>query len=219
MIRARALGAPNGTFLSKSEAFMDIHDINLEFGISLTKLRRMEKAGVLRVGKSQLPKHWQMVRSDIRKGKLSARSIALAYRFPKFVPSITDLSKRQRAVIEEHFASADLSRDVPEPVESTPAIATIVCSAATDGRFVDRFIQILQAQIPDKDVGHHYVAVRILLMCRNEFGMDIAYEYLRRALSKVKDRPEMAGWWRSEKAGERNERRTIYRRPDADFDL
>lgn len=199
---------------------MDIHDINLEFGISLRKLRRMEKAGALRVGKSQLAKHWQMVRSDIRKGKLSARSIALAYRFPKFVPSITDLSIRQQAVIEEHFVAADLPNDVPEPIESTPTIGSIIHLATiSGGHFLDRFVRIVQSVVPETEVGHHYIAVRILLMCKNEYDIDYAYKYLRRALLKAKDRPEMAGWWRSEKTGERGERRTIYRRPEPVFDL
>lgn len=61
---------------------MDIHDLNHRYGISMKKLRLMEQAGVLRVGKSQLPPYWQMVRSDLRQGKMSARSVALAYLYP-----------------------------------------------------------------------------------------------------------------------------------------
>ena len=199
---------------------MDIYDIHLEFGISLRKLRRMEKAGVFRVGKSQLPKHWQMVRSDIRKGKLSARSIALAYRFPKFVPAITELSSRQRAMIAEHLAAADLPHNIPAPDESIHSMGGLICGAATEGgHHLDQFIRILQSVIPDKEVGHHHVAVRILLMCANEYDIDGAYAYLHRALLKAKDRPEMAGWWHRLKTGERREHRTIYHRPKADFDL
>ncbi len=199
---------------------MDIYDIHLEFSISLKKLRRMEKAGVMRVGKSQLAKHWQMVRSDIKKGKLSARSIALIYRFPKVVESIIDLSHRQRAMIAEHLAAADLPNNVPAPDESISSIAGLVCGAATEGgHYLDRFILMAQALIPDREVGHRYVAVRIFLMCKNEYDIDGAYKYLHRALMKAKDRPEMAGWWRSEKAGEKLERRTIYHRPKAAFDL
>lgn len=199
---------------------MDIHDINLEFGISLKKLRRMEKAGVLRVGKSQLAKHWQMVRSDIRKGKLSARSIALAYQFPKFVPSITDLSKRQRAVIGEHFAAADLPHNIPAHDESISSMGGLICGAATEGgHYLNRFIRLVQSIIPAKEVGYDYVAVRILLMAKNEYDIAGAHYWLRRALSKAKDRPEMAGWWRSENTGKRDERRTIYRRPETVFDL
>lgn len=199
---------------------MDIYDINLEFGISLKKLRRMEKAGVLRVGKSKLPKHWQMVRSDIKKGKLSSRSIALAYRSPKVVSSIIDLTISQRTLIAEEITAADLPKDVPEPVESTPTIGSIIHLATiSGGHFLDRFVRIVQSVIPETEVGHHYIAVRILLMCKNEYDIDYAYQYLRRALLKAKDRPEMAGWWRSEKIGERSERRTIYHRPRAHFDL
>lgn len=199
---------------------MDIHDLSQKYGITKRKLRRMEKDGVLRVGKSQLPKHWQMVRSDIRKGKLTARSIALGYRFPKVVSSIIDLSNRQRAMIEEHFAAAELPHDVPQPVESNLSMAGLVCGAATvGGHYLDRFIQVVQALIPAKEVGYSYVAVRILLMCRNEYDIDGADEYLRRALSKAKDRPEMAGWWRSEKAKGASAHRTIYHRPKLEFDL
>jgi hypothetical protein len=220
MIRARTLGAPSGTLLSKSEAFMDIHDINLEFRISLKKLRRMEKAGVLRIGKSQLPKHWQMVRSDIKKGKMSARSIALAYRYPKELEKVTEITSRQRTTIKEHILAAALPLAVPSPVESVPSINVIICGAATDwGDYLERFIQILKTQIPEQDVGHHYVAVRILLMCKNEYGLHGAYEDLRSALLKAKDRPEMVGWWHREKIGEGSEHRTIYHRPKSNFDL
>lgn len=62
---------------------MDVHEIADRYNISLKKLRRMYKDGILKVGKSATPRHWQMVVSDIRKGKMSARSIALAYRWPK----------------------------------------------------------------------------------------------------------------------------------------
>jgi hypothetical protein len=84
---------------------------------------------------------------------------------------------------------------------------------------MDQFIRVLQSVIPDKEVGHHYIAVRILLMDRNEYDLDIAFHYLNRAMLKAKDRPEMAGWWRSEKIGERSERRTIYHRPKPVYDL
>ncbi len=198
---------------------MDIHDISLAFDLSPKKLRRMETAGVLRVGKSRLARHWQMVRSDIKKGKLSSRSIALAYRYPRVVESIIDLSHRQRAMMAEHFAAADLPKDVPAPVESIPSIGGIACSAAEGGQYLDRFILMVQALIPDNEVGHHYIAVRILLMCRNEYDIDGAYKHLRRALTKAKDKTEMTDWWRSEKTGGTSGTRTIYHRPKADFDL
>lgn len=199
---------------------MDIHDINLEFNISLKKLRRMEKAGVLRIGKSKLPPHWQAVRKDIRKGKLSARSIALACRYPNMVGSIMDLTRRQRSLISEQIAAAELPPIISPPEESIPSTLAIVCGAATEGGWLlMRFIQMLQALIPDKEVGHHYVAVRILLMCKNEYGIDGAYEYLLRALMNAKDRPEMAVWWHREKTGEGSKHRTIYHRPKIAFDL
>lgn len=220
MIRARTLGVPNGTFLSKSEAFMDIHDLHEKYDISKPKLRRMEKDGVLRVGKSALPKHWQMVRTDIRKGKLSARSIALVYRFRKFVDSIIELSSRQRSMIDKHFVAAQLPHNIPVPDESISSLAGLICGAATEGgQYMDRFIRLVQALIPEKEVGYDYVAVRVLLMGKNEYDIDGANDYLRRALDKAKVRPEMVGWWRSEKTDERSGRRTFYHRPTVLFDL
>ncbi|MDZ4314743.1 MAG: hypothetical protein U0989_08265 [Azonexus sp.] len=199
---------------------MDIHDIYLKYDISKQKLRRMEKGGVLRVGKSELPKHWQMVRTDIRKGKLSARSIALAYRLPKFVDSIIDLSSSQRSMIGKHFVAANLPENIPAPDEDISSMAGLICGAATEGgHYLDRFIRLVQALIPNKEVGYDYVAVRILLMAKNEYDIDGAFHYLRRALLKAKDKPEMAGWWRSEKTGGASGTRTIYHRPKVDFDL
>ena len=199
---------------------MDINDLNLKFGISLRKLRSMEKAGVLRIGKSQLPKHWQMLRSDIKKGKMSARSIALAYRYPTELDKVTEISSRQRAMVKLQIQAAGLPMAVPSPVDRVPSINAIICGAATEwGDYLERFIQILKTQIPELDVGYYYVAVRILLMCKNEYGIDSAYQYLCRALSKAKDKPEMAGWWHRENTSEEGVHRTIYHRPKPTFDL
>ncbi len=199
---------------------MDIYDINQQFDITLRKLRRMEKAGVLRTGKSQIPHHWQMVRSDIRKGKLSARSIVLAYRYPSELEKIMEISSGHRRVIQEHVLKAEMPDRFPPPIESGPGISTIVLGAATDGGvWMSRFMPILKQHIPGRPVEYLYVAVRILLMCKNEWDIAGAAKYLCRALLKARDDPEMEGWWHREKTTVPNSYRTIYHRPDTAFDL
>lgn len=199
---------------------MDIYDIRLTFDISLKKLRHMEKAGVLRVGKSQIPRHLQKVRSDIHKGKLSARSIALVYRYPNEIEKMMVLSARHRLLIEQHIQKAELPKIVPSPVESRPGISTIICGAATEGGiWLERFTEMLKLHIPEKSVEHAYIAVRIYLMCQNQYEINGASEYLNRAILKAKDSPVMEGWWHREKTGGPRGYRTIYHRPPIYFDL
>lgn len=220
MKRAHALGEPNGTASSKSEAFMDIYDLNHIYGISLKKLRRMEKDGVLRTGKSQLPKYWQMVRSDIHKSKLSARSIALAYQYPRDLEKMINLSRRHRSLIDDYIRKIDLPKMAPPPVETEIRVSTVVFAAVSEGGiWLDRFIAILQSHIPEKAVNYHYVAVRILLMCGNPHNIDLASEVLRQAILKARDHPSMAGWWSTQATQNEKEYPTIFRRPTAAFDL
>jgi hypothetical protein len=199
---------------------MDIYDINQKFDISLRKLRRMEKAGVLRTGKSQVPHHWQMVRSDIRKGKMSARSVALAYRYPDELARIFEMNRSQRHIIEQHIQQANLPSVVPSPVESTPAISTIICGAVThDAYWMERFIGLLKLHVPAKSVEHLYIAVRILLMCQSANEIVGASAYLTRAMLKARDCPTLDGWWHREATGEQKGYHIVYHKPAIDFDL
>lgn len=77
---------------------MNIHECHARYDIGMKKLRRMHRDGVLKLDKT--PSHWQRLVSDIQKGKLSVRSIILAYRFPAKLAAITLLTARDRAVVQ-----------------------------------------------------------------------------------------------------------------------
>lgn len=199
---------------------MDIYDINHHYGISLKKLRRMDKNRLLRIGKSELPKYWQKVRSDLHKSKLSARSIALAYQYPRDLEKMISLSRRHRNLIDDYIRKAELPKMIPPPVEPAIRVSIVVCAAVSEGGiWLDRFIAILQSHIPEKAVGYHYVAVRILLMCENPHNIDLTFEFLRQAILKARDQPSMAGWWSQQATQNEGEYPTIFHRPTATYDL
>lgn len=197
---------------------MDVYDLRNRYDISVKKLRRMERDGVLRTGKSLAPKYWQTTRTDIRKGKMCARSIALAYRYPDKLESFMLLTAADRRVIERHILSAEIPPFFP-PVASTPSIPTIIWGADTkEEGFVGRFVSILQSIIPDRPVGYLFVAVRMLLMCEKDFQIDMAAKSIQRALLNARDDPAMQGWSYREPTGQ-GKFRTIFKRPTSFFDL
>lgn len=199
---------------------MDIYDFSHRYNISVKKARRIDADGRLRLGKSALRPYWQKVRSDIRKGIMSARSIALAYRYPEEVEKIMELSSAQRKVIAAHFRKAELPQIVPAPVDLGFQVSTLVWGAATgEPGLPERFIEILKSHIPETPVDYYYVAVRILLMCKDDFGIDYADKDLRRALKNAKGHPAMNGWWHLGISDDGGKQPTIYQRPKVPYDL
>lgn len=196
---------------------MDIHEIADCYGISLRKLRRMHKDGHLKVGKSATPKYWQMVVSDIRKGKMSARSIALAYRSPKRLEELARLTPRDRRILREHFELARLpfsNLDLDDNSYIAP-----VGAADNEPRYLSDFIEALKKIIPDEDVCYEFIAVRWLLT-KCDFDVTIANisDTLPKALFFAREDPSFSGWWRKE-PHLYGKYRVIYHRPPVQYDL
>jgi len=82
-----------------------------------------------------------------------------------------------------------------------------------------RFIEILKSHIPETPVGYHYVAVRVLLMSKDEWGIDNADKYLRRGLTNAQDHPAMNGWWRKGITEDGKKQPAIYQCPKEPSDL
>lgn len=199
---------------------MDIHDFNHRYRISMRKLRRMDKDRVLRKGKSLLPPYWQMVRNDIHKGKLSARSIVLAYRFPNELEKIGEISRKQRSMIADCILKADLPKTPPPPASDGNMICLIVfCAATGEDGYLEKFIEILKPHIPEKSVDYYYLALRILLMCETQWQIDDASKNLRLALLKARADPAMQGWWHKEESVDSADYSIVYHRPEEPFDL
>lgn len=197
---------------------MDVYDIRNRFDISMKKLRRMEREGFLRVGKSSIPKYWQLVRTDIRKGKMSARSTALAYRYPDKLESFMALTSADRRLIERHIRETEIPPNFP-PVVSNPKISTIIYAAdIREEPYFRRFISMLQGIIPNRPVGYQFVAVRLLLMCETDFQIDLAAKSLQRALMNAREDPTMLEWAHREPTGD-GKFRMVFHRPNQTYDL
>ncbi|MBO9581863.1 MAG: hypothetical protein J7498_13310 [Sphingobium sp.] len=196
---------------------MDIHEMNDRYGISMKKLRRMYQDGILKIGKSATPKYWQMVISDIRKGKMSARSIALAYRSPKQLEELARLTPRDRNILREHFKLAGLPHTNLD-LEDHSFLAP--CGAAENNpRYLADFIEGLKKVIPAQNVFYEFVAVRwLLLKCNQDVDIYNTADFLPKALFYARADPSFKEWWHKE-PHLYGKYRIVYHRPQSRYDL
>ncbi|THD37327.1 MAG: hypothetical protein E7773_04685 [Sphingomonas sp.] len=194
---------------------MDIYECNERFGITLKKLRLMRSEGILKLEGDKTPKYWRQVVYDIKKGKMSARSIALAYRYPGQLEKIVKLTLRDRGVIADHFADVEFPPDALQIDMNFPApIGAIEKHVMLTGQF----IRAVQQIIPNHHVSYYYVAARLLLFtCDTDFRINLMSEQLARAFASIRDEEAMRGWWHTE-PGKYHQESTIYHRP-AHYDL
>lgn len=188
---------------------MDIHECHDRYGITLKKLRRMQRDGILKIEKDKTPEYWRRVISDIAKGKMSARSIALAFRFPEKLDRISSLTRTQRLIIESHFKSVELPDfDRALRVRSTITVGMVEKHPMLSAEFIGT----VQRIIPSRYVSYYYVAVRLYLACETDFHIDLMSKYMTRAFSSARDEPAMQGWWHRE-PGPYEKKHVIYHRP------
>jgi hypothetical protein len=193
---------------------MDITDLHNRYDISVRKLKRMASDGVLRLGKSSASLSWQRLRSDVKKGNMSARSVALAYRFPDKLNAYLDPTHADLRVISAHFALAELPAD---NLDLKPMFG-LVKSATESEQILSLFITFLKRTIPTHDVTYLYVAVRMMLSCETEPEIEQVDKYIRKALAVALVHPRMLGWSHRE-AGRYGKHRIIYHRPPKQYDL
>jgi len=194
---------------------MDIDECNRRFGIKLDKLRRMDRAGVLKLDPPKTPEYWRRAVSEIRKGKMTARSIALVFRYRERLEKFAHLTTSDRRVISQHFTAVEF----PPGELELPSMTTAVYGAAEKHAVLtERLIEALHKIIPQHHVGYEYVAVRLMLTCQADHEINLMAERMSQALSKAKEDPTMQGWWHMESAPY-GKRRTIYHRPESLFDL
>jgi len=194
---------------------MDVNEMNSRYGISKKKLIRMYNDGALKIGRSATPKYWQMTVSDIRKGKMSARSIALAYRSPEKLYALARLTPRDREILREHFKLAELPAD---SLNFGQRSCAIFGANENDIRFLNMFIEITNKMIPCRHVSYEFIAVRWLLSCPNDHNIDLYAANMRNALYFARQSADFEGWWHTEPCRYGKDR-TIYHRPEARYDL
>jgi hypothetical protein len=188
---------------------MDIYECHDRYRITLKKLRHMHRDGVLKIEKDKTPEYWLRAISDIQKGKLSARSIALAALFPEKLDKIYHLTRQNRRILDSHFKSIKLtSKEVDLSLKFVAAVGAVEKHPI----LLADFIAAVQKLIPSHDVNYHYLAVRILLTCETDHQVSLMAEYMTRAFSSIRDESAMRGWWHTE-PGAYGKNHTIYHRP------
>jgi hypothetical protein len=188
---------------------MDIYECRNRYRISLKKLRIMQRDRVLNVSRDKTPRYWLQAISDIQKGKLSARSIALGFRFPEKLENLHYLTGENRRVLKAHFRSVELPGN---ELDSSLSLAAPIGAVEKHPLLMSQFIEAVQKLIPPHDVDYYYLAVRILITCEFDFQISDIAEWMTRAFSSIRDEPAMKGWWHTE-ACAYGKNRTLYHRP------
>lgn len=189
---------------------MDIYQCNERYGISLKKLRLMRSEGILKLEGDKTPTYWRQVIYDIKKGKMSARSIALAYRFPGYLDKITKPTLRDRHIISSHFLDVEFP---PDDIKLTMRFSAPIGAIDKHPMLLEEFIRTVQEVIPDHDVSYYYVATRIILFsCETDFQINLMSEGLARAFASARDEEAMRGWWHTE-PGKYDQDPIVYHRP------
>lgn len=193
---------------------MDIYECHDRYRISLKKLRLMHRHGVLNVEKEKTPEHWLRAISDLQKGKMSARSIALAVRFPEKLAKFHYLTRANRRVLQDHLKSVGFP---DQHTEAKMRFSAPLGAVEKHPLLMSDFIAVVKQLIPAHDVDYYYLAVRVLLICETDFQMNMMSENLTRAFSSIRDEHAMQGWWHTE-AAPYGKNRVIYH-PPRSYDL
>ncbi len=194
---------------------MDIYECHDRYRITLKKLSRMAHDGVLQIDGPKLPEFWRRVLLDIRKGKMTARSIALAYRFPEKLEKLAWLTPSDRRVIDKHFQLAE----IPAELLNLPRLTTAVLGTAEkQAKYTEQLIEALRQIIPARHVTYEYVAVRLMLTCETDYQIHLMSINVAKALFRIRDLSNMKDWWHRQSDTPRKYR-IIYHRPEARYDL
>jgi hypothetical protein len=188
---------------------MNIYELANKFDISIRKVRKMQKAGVLLIDDTEHPIADQM-RLALSCGQpLSTVHLLALIKNPKLAWQLGSYEKRART-------QAAALGDVKAGAAPLQIAAEICLAAQNDEDGISTLIAWMRETIPARPVGHHYIAVRLALglpeQCRAE---DV--RRIPRALQNCRQRSSFAGWWRTEQVGTRN--RIFYRQPEKPFDL
>jgi hypothetical protein len=180
---------------------MNIFEISEKAKISIPKLRLLDKLGVLRHDGSAT--ELDGIRETIRlSNKLSVAQLVYLIENPA---GLLELGKYASKAKEQLSALDDVAGQVA-PREVT---ALILDAFEKQPEAVEALVAWAKTIIPEKPVGHSYIATRLLLgvpenMRRHEFPR------LHRALMNCRDVPSFAGWHRREKSVSRN--KTVYQK-------
>ena len=190
---------------------VDIYEINLKTGISVKKLKSMDRLGFLKTTKPETPEVVKMLWT-VRKGnRLSVVHLLRLVENPDLVFELGDYASTAEAQVE---ALGDAKGEAAAPI-----IANIVDGASrNEQEAVEALEQWMKREIPyDRDVPHHYLAVRALLGVSVHLRPYLAGR-ISRAFQNVRERPSFYAWY-SFQTTRYARNATVYHRPKFDFDL
>ena len=203
------LSLPHHT--ERTNKMADIYEISLRHNLSIRKLRKMEKAGILRTTESEKPELSKIL-YNLRKGnRLSAIHCAALIDDADLILDLGEYDYKIRQQLEELG---------PASSEAAPShiVMKIDMAAKDHPEQVEELESWMKDAIPTgKEVSHHYLAVRILLGAKASMRPYIA-KWLPRAFLNVRNRQSFSNWYSLRKTRfSRNA--TFYRRPKNNYDL
>ena len=181
---------------------MNIFEAAEKYKLSLKKLRAMDKDGLLRLDESTSAS--DPIRATLIKGNpLPVAQLVLLIEEPGL---LLDLGKYAS---EAERQLAALGKPLNE-IAPKPVAAAVTEAAKNEPEAVVLLVEWLRQIIPERAVGHAYLATRLLL------GIPPAirkYEAPRigRALLNCRNNPALAGWWSVGHRGA-SQNSTIYRK-------
>lgn len=180
---------------------MNIFEISDKAGISVKKLRALDKLGVLRHDASTTA--LDEMRATLKTGnRLNVAQLVHLIENPAGLLELGKYAPKASAQLDElgnatkQAAPREIAAQILEAFEKEPgAVAAVV--------------DWCKSIIPAHDVGHAYIGARLLLGVP-EASRKFEAPRLQRVMMNCRDHPAFAGWWRKERSVSRN--RTIYRK-------
>lgn len=189
----------------------DIYEINLKTGISIKKLRSMDRQGFLKTSKPENPEAARM-QSVLRKGnRLSTMDLLRLINEPDLVAWLGPYDY----IADQQIASlGDVRADA-----APSSFQTIIEESYRGG---ESAIMTLEQWVKDVipmagEVSHHFISVRAL-MSFPKSCYRLGHGWLCPSLVKIRARPSFAGWFTLRPTPDRGNI-TFYHRPRNNYDL
>jgi hypothetical protein len=185
---------------------MNIFEISDKSKISVKALKRLDKLGVLRHDANLTI--LDDIRGTLRIGnKLSVGQLVYLIDNPAGLLELGKYGSKAEPQIE--------ALENPAAEAAPPEVSSLILDAfEKQPEAIASIVAWLKTIIPEKPVGHAYVASRLLLGV--PAGVRAAETpRLQRVMMHCRDNPDFAGWWRRETSFSRN--RTVYQKTMLDL--
>lgn len=188
---------------------MNLREFCEEYRISISKARKMDKEGVLRLDSGE-SEHGAEIRQHLSKGQpLTVAQLLEMIENPSI---LRDLGRYR----EKAESQLEALGDVRAEAAPGEVAAYITDAARRNEEAIGVLVEWLKSTIPFEPVTHHWIATRLLMgVPANIRKNDMPH--ILRALLNCRNSPDLKGWWRVETRRSRSV--TCYQRPGKTFDL